>query len=153
MIFEDYLGREHAYQEINEEDPTEELFKSIVENDEVRKYDQTLGVVIDDSNANHEYKPFADIVPIGCNELRITIPSTAEVKLKPSTLWKFLKDQIHKDLTKFSMPVFANEPCTVLMKAGEVSYFLQDLSKVAKIHDSPTRRMLYLACIYSSAFN
>ena len=51
------------------------------------------------------------------------------------------------------MPVFANEPCTVLMKAGEVSYFLSDLSKVAKIHDSPTKRMLYLACIYSSAFN
>ena len=38
MIF-DTFGRDQVFQEIDEEDPTEELFKSIVENDEVRKYD------------------------------------------------------------------------------------------------------------------
>jgi hypothetical protein len=34
-----------------------------------------------------------------------------------------LKDLIGKDLSKFSLPVFINEPCGLLMKGAEFGFF------------------------------
>jgi hypothetical protein len=61
-----------------------------------------------------EYAKYAYILPIDCESLRLTINSTANIKIKPSVIWKLLKDIIGKDLSTFAMPVFVNEPVSIL---------------------------------------
>ena len=80
------------------------------------------------------YKPWAHIVPIDIDNLRITIPSTVEIKVKTSDMWKIVKEMIGSDLTKFSLPVFINEPTSGLMKAAEVGYYLADeIPKISRM--------------------
>ena len=61
-------------------------------------------------------------------------------------LFKILKDCIGKDLTKFSMPVYFNEPISMLQKIWETMQHESLLSKAAKQKDS------LLRLIYVSAF-
>lgn len=55
-----------------------------------------------------------------CNELpwRTTLPYLRDPKLKFS-IWSIIKNAIGKDLTKFSVPVYFNEPISMLQKGGE----------------------------------
>jgi hypothetical protein len=46
--------------------------------------------------------------------VRVSIPGPKGVKVKPAMIFKLLKDIIGKDLSKFSMPVFVNEPLSIL---------------------------------------
>ena len=48
------------------------------------------------------------------DDIRIQIPGSSAAKLKFSMVFKFLKDLIGKDLSKFSIPIIVNEPCCVL---------------------------------------
>ena len=48
------------------------------------------------------------------DSVRVSIPGPSGVKLKMTMILKLLKDIIGKDLSKFSMPVFANEPLSLL---------------------------------------
>lgn len=59
---------------------------------------KVIGIQIN-QGGNEEYAKWADIVPIDCDEMRITIPSTANFKVKSSVVWKMLKDIIGKDLS------------------------------------------------------
>ena len=74
-----------------------------------------------------EYAKYAYILPIDCESLRLTINSTADIKIKPSVIFRLLKDLIGKDLSTFAMPVFVNEPVSILMKGGEFAYVCADL--------------------------
>jgi hypothetical protein len=47
-------------------------------------------------------------------DMRLKLPSINNFKIKVSTVLKLLKDIIGKDLSKFSMPVWVNEPLSVL---------------------------------------
>ena len=49
-----------------------------------------------------------------CDERRISLPFVKEQKLNLDMVWKILKDLIGKDLSKYSLPVFLNEPLTIL---------------------------------------
>jgi hypothetical protein len=42
--------------------------------------------------------------------------------------WKLLKDLVGKDLSKFSLPVFLNEPTTILQKSAEMMFFTNFLT-------------------------
>ena len=54
-----------------------------------------------------------------CEMIRTQLPGNTAVKVKMSMLLKMLKELIGKDLSKFSLPVFINEPSSVLMKPAE----------------------------------
>lgn len=58
---------------------------------------------------------------LDCNNVRISIKEAVEVKL--TMFLKLFKDLIGKDLTKFSLPVFINEPSNILMKPAEFMFF------------------------------
>jgi hypothetical protein len=43
--------------------------------------------------------------------------------IKASMLWSVFKNLIGKDLSRFSLPVFINEPLSVLQKGAEMVLF------------------------------
>ena len=59
-------------------------------------------------------------------------------------VWEVLKDLVGKDITKFSMPVFLNEPLTVLQKSAEMVCFVDLLEQASKEKNS-LKRMGYIA--------
>lgn len=64
--------------------------------------------------------------------LRVAIPGDTAVKINVSTVAKLCKDLVGKDLSKFSMPVFVNEPTSILMKPAETMFFNDFLTKASK---------------------
>ena len=48
------------------------------------------------------------------DDIRLSVIGPTGVKIKMSMIFKLLKDIAGKDLSKFSMPVFVNEPTTLL---------------------------------------
>ena len=44
---------------------------------------------------------------------RLKLPCSTMFKVKTSTIFKLLKDIIGKDLSRFSMPVWVNEPMSI----------------------------------------
>jgi len=46
--------------------------------------------------------------------MRLRLPAANIFKVKITTLMKMIKDLIGKDLSKFSMPVWINEPVSIL---------------------------------------
>lgn len=56
--------------------------------------------------------------------MRLQLPSINNFKIKASLVLKLLRDIIGKDLSKFSMPVWVNEPLSVLQKPAEIMYFV-----------------------------
>jgi len=77
--------------------------------------------------------------------IRVQIPGSDAVKVKMSMVFKMLKDLIGKDLSKFSLPVFINEPSSILMKPAEQMFFNQPLTEAADCKVSSTHRMLLVA--------
>lgn len=76
--------------------------------------------------------------------VRVSIPGPSGVKLKMTMILKLLKDIIGKDLSKFSMPVFTNEPLSILQKSAEFMFFNEFLTKASHEKDS-SMRMVYVA--------
>ena len=48
------------------------------------------------------------------DDIRLSIIGPSATKIGMSVMWKLLKDMVGKDLSTFSMPVFASEPTTIL---------------------------------------
>ena len=63
-----------------------------------------------------------------CYDIRVSLPAIKEPKLNLDMCWKLLKDLVGKDLSKFSLPVFLNEPMTILQKSAEMMYFTNFLT-------------------------
>jgi hypothetical protein len=82
----------------------------------------------------------------------VTIPSTADIKIKPSVVWKLLKDLVGKDLSKFTLPVFINEPCSLLMKGGEYGYYTSLLVEAGNEQDQ-MKRLVKVVATLISVFN
>ena len=82
------------------------------------------------------------------NELpwRTVLPYLRPPKLKFS-IWSIIKNAIGKDLTKFSVPVYFNEPISMLQKGGEAMEYEELLVKANQWDDS------LLRIAYISAFN
>lgn len=77
--------------------------------------------------------------------VRVSIPGPSGVKLKMTMILKLLKDIIGKDLSKFSMPVFTNEPLSLLQKSAEFMFFNHFIDQGAQEKES-AMRMVYVAC-------
>ena len=74
--------------------------------------------------------------------IRLTLPS----KKKPVKyqIFKIIKSFIGKDLTKSSLPVFLNEPLSLLQRMSEMGKFIHILHKAAKMKNS-LHRLVYVA--------
>lgn len=70
---------------------------------------------------------------------RLELPSINTFKLSPSTLFKLIKDLIGKELSRISLPVFMNEPFSVLQKAGEIMYYVSKGMILAAEETDPCR--------------
>lgn len=78
------------------------------------------------------------------DDVRLSIIGPTGVKIKMSMIWKLLKEIVGKDLSKFSMPVFVNEPTTLLQKAAEFMFYSYFFEEAAK-QDTSSKRMLNVA--------
>lgn len=63
---------------------------------------------------------------------------------KKVSIWKVVKDSIGKDLSKLTVPVYYNEPISMLQKIAEIMEYQQLLVKANKTKD-PVLRMIYVA--------
>ena len=131
----------------DEEVDFDQMFKSIVETQGISKFNGSASDLI----IHDKYLPFMDAVPTDCN-LRITIPSTLNIKIKSSVAWKMLKDSVGKDLSKFSLPVFINEPCSMLMKGAEFGFYGHLIEEASKLAD-PADRMVKVSTALIAVFN
>lgn len=59
-------------------------------------------------------------------------------------IFKILKDCIGKDITKFSMPVYFNEPISMLQRVCEVMVNEELLTKASQQKDSMLRLVIFL---------
>jgi hypothetical protein len=75
-------------------------------------------------------------------EQREKLPVDRDPNNKPS-IWKVLKDLIGKDLSRFAIPVYFNEPISMMQKVAEIMEYT-DLLKKADESDDPQMRMLYV---------
>ena len=72
------------------------------------------------------------------------------------SVWKIIKDSIGKDLSKITLPVFLNEPISMLQKFIEFMEY-DELIRKASVEADPQLRLLYVAAFsisqYKSASN
>jgi hypothetical protein len=66
------------------------------------------------------------------DDVRLTVVGPKGIPIKISLIWKLLKDMVGKDLSKFSMPVFINEPTSILQKAGEFMFYTDYLTRASE---------------------
>lgn len=85
------------------------------------------------------------------SEERLTLPHLRPPNQKVS-MWALLKDLIGKDLTKISMPIYFNEPLSMLQKIAE-TFEYTDLLEKASDEDNPLMRMAYVAAFKVSRFS
>lgn len=63
-------------------------------------------------------------------EYRTALPCLRPAGLKVS-IWKIIKDAVGKDLSKFCVPVYFNEPISMVQKISEVMEYEELLTKAA----------------------
>lgn len=69
---------------------------------------------------------------------------------KPS-IWRVLKDMIGKDISRFAIPVYFNEPLSMLQKVTEIMEYSDLLTKAANCEE-PMERMLYVSSFAISSY-
>ena len=86
------------------------------------------------------------------NELpwRTTLPYLRPPKLKFS-IWSIIKNAIGKDLTRFSVPVYFNEPISMTQKGGEAMEY-EDLLVKANNWDDSLLRIAYISAFNASQY-
>jgi hypothetical protein len=127
----------------------------LCETSSIKRYTETVAIDLNDhlNEKNKEYQEYADIVHTDVEEMRITIPSTVDIKIKSSVIFKMLKDLIGKDLSKFALPVFINEPAGILMKGAEFGFYQQLLTEASYEHKCSLKRMVKVGCNFVAVFN
>ena len=63
--------------------------------------------------------------------IRISIPGKM-AKMNAKAIWNIVKDMVGKDLSKMPMPVWVNEPLSILQRQAEFSFFNYFLAQAAK---------------------
>lgn len=71
---------------------------------------------------------------------RDNLPAERDPNNKPS-VWKMLKDMIGKDLSRFAIPVYFNEPLSFIQKFCEALEYYK-LIEIAESIDDPKERLL-----------
>ena len=76
--------------------------------------------------------------------VRAELPFFKDPKIKIS-IWTVLKDSIHKDISKMSVPVYFNQPLSILQACSQPAEFLDILDQAIAEQD-PIKRLAYLGC-------
>lgn len=79
-----------------------------------------------------------------CEMVRVCLPGEGNVELGAGALMKLLKELVGKDLSKFALPVWINEPTSILQRAGEFMFFNNYLTEASR-QESSTKRMFFVA--------
>ena len=61
-----------------------------------------------------QMKKLSTRILVDCPCERLQLPILRDPKIKASAYWQILKDLVGKDITKYSMPVYMNEPLSAL---------------------------------------
>ena len=87
---------------------------------------------------NHELTTIEE-----AQEFRTTLPALKPPDQKVS-VWKVIKDAVGKDLSRFCVPVYFNEPITMLQKVSELMDYEELLVKAAspEMSSDSIRRIL-----------
>ena len=72
---------------------------------------------------------------------RTALPSVNNFKVNLSIMWKLVKELVGKDLTRFSTPVFLNEPLGIVQKLAEISYFFAHGARKAALETDESLRI------------
>lgn len=82
-------------------------------------------------------------------EVRKIMPvSRSETKIN---VWALLKDNIGKDLSRITMPIYLNDPISMLQKAAEILEFTEYLRKADACEDEYLR-LAYILCFQYALF-
>ena len=70
------------------------------------------------------YKEYGLAEPIIKDQemIRISMPGKGLVRMNAKALWKILKEMVGKDLSKSPMPVWVNEPLSILQRQAEFQF-------------------------------
>jgi len=79
-------------------------------------------------------------------EERLTLPHLRPPTFKVS-FWRILKDLIGKDLTRVSMPIYFNEPLSMLQKIAETCEYDDLYEETSQIEDQHLR-LAYVSCCF-----
>ncbi len=60
-------------------------------------------------------------------------------------MWSILKDSLGKDLSKISVPVYFNQPLSVLQASAAPTEYMDALEMAVK-ELNPIKRLAYIAC-------
>ena len=93
-------------------------------------------------------KSFYD--PLYNYKKRKTLPVTC--KKLTYNVWEILKGSIGKDINRFTVPIFLNEPISMLQKLCENFQYADVLNKAA-YEDNPYIRLAYSACFCIGGFS
>lgn len=74
---------------------------------------------------------------------RTALPFKKDPSDRPS-VWKILKDAVGKDLSKFCVPVYFNEPVSMVQKVAEIMEY-QELLNQADNESDPVKRILLVS--------
>ena len=78
-------------------------------------------------------------LPVTCKKLNYNV-------------WEILKGSIGKDINRFTVPIFLNEPISMLQKLCENFQYASLLNKAA-YEDNPYKRLAYSACFCIGGFS
>ncbi|KAG0005445.1 hypothetical protein BGZ79_004669 [Entomortierella chlamydospora] len=85
-------------------------------------------------------------------KLRERLP-TKQTSLRPDvSLWAILKNSVGKDLSKITLPVYFNEPTSMLQRMAEDAEYIELLDKAARQRGA-TERILFIAAFAMSNYS
>ena len=93
--------------------------------------------------------PTSFVDPLYSYKRRTSLPS--KIKELSYNLWDIFKGAVGKDINHFSVPVFLNEPLSMLQKLCENFQYAQLLNDAAK-EANPYMRLAYCACFCIGGF-
>eukprot|EP00826_Nyctotherus_ovalis_P061188 TRINITY_DN8682_c0_g1_i3.p1 TRINITY_DN8682_c0_g1~~TRINITY_DN8682_c0_g1_i3.p1 ORF type:complete len:384 (+),score=87.19 TRINITY_DN8682_c0_g1_i3:1356-2507(+) len=85
------------------------------------------------------------------DEVRTTLAAVRNPKHKTS-IWTVLKDMVGKDLTRFAVPVYFNEPISMLQRIAEMMEN-EELLLIADKETDSLRRLAYVSVFNAAQYN
>ena len=76
---------------------------------------------------------------------RKELPWFKDPNIKVS-MWSIIKDSAGKDLSKMSVPVYFNDPTSLIQKCAQELEYASILDEASKICTDPAKRLAYIAC-------
>ncbi len=98
-------------------------------------------------------QPYISISYLGYpDNIRVRLPLDQKSLRPEISLWSILKNSIGKDLSKITLPVYFNEPTSMLQRLAEDMEYSELLDVASRQHNI-TERILYVAAFAMSNYS